>query len=258
MNYYTGNGVYDFLAACKERTNFFWTSANLWLLVYGDENYDPRVLTVASGNQLDIPITEDEKRAVHVAMQLTENTDVPVNFIRFDPNKPIEQVRYCAQGMEQIPIISSLELQNRFSRFGLKMNNMHAQKSINDRSSSPYHQWQRTHMGNSVTVSDIDLLRFENGILKEIIELKRSYINLDQWKPYQDDYPNFILISKLARKKELGFYIVYNHRTKMPFYDDVSKLKIFEFDHGVPEQCKLLGYKTIQQFAAAETKKENA
>ena len=35
MDYYVGNGVYDFLSRCKEKENFFWTSGNFWILVYG-------------------------------------------------------------------------------------------------------------------------------------------------------------------------------------------------------------------------------
>lgn len=88
-----------------------------------------------------------------------------------------------------------------FQGYGLKMNEMPAQKSINDKSSSPYHDWQRVHMGNSVVVADIDLLRLENGVPTEIIELKRSFIDIEKWEPYQKDYRNFCLISKLARKR---------------------------------------------------------
>jgi hypothetical protein len=129
-----------------------------------------------------------------------------------------------------------------------------AQKSINDKSSSPYHDWQRSNMGSSVIATDIDLLRFEGQNPIEILELKRSYKALEEWEPYHRDYKNFLLLSKLARKRDLAFYIVYNHRTKSPFYDDISRLKIFEFDHRMTTYCRLMGYRTIQQFA--DTTKE--
>ncbi|MDE6911439.1 MAG: hypothetical protein K2P44_13375 [Lachnospiraceae bacterium] len=51
MNYYVGNGVYDFLINHQKSRNFFWTSGNIWLLVYGDEQNEPKVLTVASEQQ---------------------------------------------------------------------------------------------------------------------------------------------------------------------------------------------------------------
>lgn len=188
---------------------------------------------------------------------MTRNTDVPVNFVRFDPSSPIEQVRYWAQGTRMTAIISSKELWKMFQGYGLKMNEMPAQKSINDKSSSPYHDWQRVHMGNSVVVADIDLLRLENGVPTEIIELKRSFIDIEKWEPYQKDYRNFCLIPKLARKRGLDFYIVYNYRRKEPLLDDVSLLKIFEFDHRSQSRCKFLGFRTIQQFAEPETNMED-
>lgn len=256
MDYYVGNGIYDFLIECKEKDDFFWTSGNLWILTYGDSNYEPKVVTVASGNQLNIKITESEMRTVNVAKQLVEGTDVGINFVRFDSNKSISQVRYWNPGMEKIPIISSDELKNRFLQYGLKMNEMRVHKSINDKSSSPYHDWQRENMGDAVIVADVDLIRYYAEKPQEIIELKRSFIDIERWEPYKQDYKNFILLSKLARKRKLDFFIVYNHRTKVPLFDDVSKLKIFEFDHRIPTYCKLLGYKSIQQFAEKSTKKE--
>jgi hypothetical protein len=62
-----------------------------------------------------------------------------------------------------------------------------------------------------------------------------------------------MLLSRLARKRNLGFYIVYNHRNKDPFFDDISKLKIFEFDHRTQNYCRFAGYKTIRQFAEDKT-----
>lgn len=253
-DYYAGNGVYKYLDKSEYKNKFFWTSGNLWLLVYGDENYEPRVLTVASANKLGQNTTIEERNAVHAAQRITEGTQVPVNFIRFDPEKTMETVQYWESGMKNIHVISSERLKEKMMKYGLKMNEVMAHKSINDRSSSPYHDWQRKNMGDSVVVTDIDLVRHDGNKPIEIIELKRSYIDIDKWEPYQDDYKNFIVMSKLARKRNVSFYIVYNKRTKQPFYDDVSKLKIFEFDHRMQPCCRLSGYKTIEQFAKNTTR----
>lgn len=249
MGYYVGNGVYNYLAQCGEKENFFWTSGDMWLLVYGNESFEPKILTVASARALGEAITEQEHRAVSMAQSLAENTGMPVNFIRFDPNGSMESVTYWEQGMNKIQVISPDGLRNRLIRHGLRMNPSQAAKAINDKSSSPYHEWQRAHMGNSVIVADIDLIRLREGSPTEMIELKRSYIALEAWEPYKQDYKNFLLLSTLAKKRRLGFYIVYNHRTKNPFYDDVSRLKIFSFDHTREPYCSLLGYQSVQQFA---------
>lgn len=247
--YYTGNGIYEYLAQAENRKDFFWTSGHLWLLVYGDEEFVPKVLTVASGNRLDANTTAEERAAAHVACQITQGTNIPVNFVRFDPDKHVETVRYCEPGMKCLPEISSEELKNKFARYGLKMNDIMAHKSINDRSSSPFHDWQRKNMGDSVVVTDIDLVRYRDNDPVEIIELKRSCIELDSWEPYQQDYKNFILLSKLSHARDLKFFIVYNKRVKTPFFDDVSRLKIFEFDDRRQPCCRAAGYRTIEEFA---------
>src|SRR3546814_2212476 len=53
-----------------------------------------------------------------------------------------------------------------------------------------------------------------NGIPSEIIELKRSYIGLDRWKPFQADFPNFNLLMNLAKFSSLKMTIAYNVRHK--------------------------------------------
>ena len=214
MDYYVGNGIYDYLIECEDRDQFYWTSGNMWLLAYGNEDSEPKVVTVVSGRELDVASNKAEQIAVHVAKQVTDDTGIPINFVRFDPDKPVDEIGYWEPGMKKIPVISSDELRNRFIQYGLKMNEVIARKAINDKSSSPYHEWQRTNMGSSVVVADIDLLRYQDNEPTEIIELKRSIIDIEKWEPYKDDYKNFLLLSKLARKRNIDFYIVYNHRTK--------------------------------------------
>ncbi len=249
MAYYNGNGVYDYLAQHEEGRDFFWTGKDIWILVYGNADCEPMVLTVASANRPDAAFTNEEKNAVDMAAWLAGESGISVNFVRFDPARPMDQVGYCEPGMKKVSVISSDALRGHFSKYGLKMNDMGAGKMINDRSSSPYHEWQRTYMGNSVVVSDIDLLQLRNHLPVKIIELKRSYITLDRWTPYTDDYDNFILLSRLAVKSNMEFLIVYNRRIKNPFLDDISRLKFFRFDHREDPYCRFLGYGTIQELA---------
>lgn len=249
MNYYEGNGICQYLGSCKEGEKFFWPKARLWLLVYGDENSNPKVLTVASERKLGAKAVYEEQEAAHMAQQIVQGTGIPVNFVRFDPDRDVQTFQYCEPEMNSMLKLSAEGLKDRFSQYGLKMNEKTAHKSINDKSSSLFHDWQRKSMGDSVTVADIDLIRHKDNEPTEIIELKRSYIEIETWEPYQRDYKNFILLSKLARKRNLKFYIVYNRRIKEPFFDDVSTLKIFEFDSGVQPNCQFKGLKTIEQFA---------
>lgn len=257
-NYYEGNGIYEYLAGCRERDHFYWTGQNMWLLVYGDRAHDPKVVTVASGRPFRYGRrpSEDERQAVQTALCMTEAAEIPVNFVRFDPEREVREVEYWEEGMNDAARISSEELKKRFQSCGLTMNRRKAQKAINDKSSSPYHEWQRAHMGSFVAAADVDLIRMKGGRPAEILELKRSFIPLPDWKPWRADYENFYLLSALAQRCGMRFCIVYNRRTKEPYRDDVSRLKLFSFDHTRETPCSFLGYETIEEFTACSTDRQ--
>ena len=140
------------------------------------------------------------------------------------------------------------DLKNKFSGYGLPISNSKTDKYLNDKVSSAYHKWQRDQLGRSLVVSDIDLVNIKNGSLFAFYELKRSYKSLEEWQPHRDDYPNFILLSKLAQKSGLLLRIAYNVRTKNPWYDNISKIKVFEFKHGNPVSIKDRGIYSLSDF----------
>lgn len=252
MGYYEGNAVYDYLHENVERHEFFWTSADKWILIYGDEQREPKVVSVVSQGEISEGVSLSEKNALKVVQNLVKDTDIGMNFIKYNPNEVLKEVLYWEAGEAEPAIISMEELKNRFSTFGLTMNSASASKEINDKSSSPYHEWQRCNMGSSVTVVDIDLIRFIDRRVGEIIELKRSKVDIEKWEPYTDDYSNFIMTSKLAAKANVDFYIMYNYRRERPFLDDISRLKLFKFDHRKETPCEFLGYGQIEDFAKKE------
>ena len=105
------------------------------------------------------------------------------------------------------------ELSKLFASIGLPVSNTHTAKYLNDRTSSAYHNWQRNSLGAALTVSDIDLWRVsETGDPEIVFELKRSYYDLSRWKPFTDDYRNFMLISNLCQRAGTHFKIIYNQR----------------------------------------------
>ena len=103
-------------------------------------------------------------------------------------------------------------------------------KSVNDATSSAYHNWQRANLG-SIKVTDIDLIRLnDQGMPVEAIELKRSYYPLKDWKPYSDDYVNFNLLHSVCQSAGMEMNIAYNVRqTKPTFFDNASRLTIFSY-----------------------------
>lgn len=121
-------------------------------------------------------------------------------------------------------------------------------KYLNTETSSAYHDWQSAELGGDITVCDLDLVKWKQGKPLQIYELKRSYYDLDEWTPFTDDYANFSLVSKFAKRAGMRFQIVYNVRTKKPFFDDVSRLKLFDFDHQKKDEVRDLGIVRIEDF----------
>lgn len=83
-------------------------------------------------------------------------------------------------------------------------------------------------------MSDFDLIKYVDGEVKEIVELKRSKIPLDTWTPYTNDFPNFALLINtiVGSGKRIPFTLYYNLMRagqKGMRVEDTSRIKVFDF-----------------------------
>lgn len=239
--YYNTNAIYEYLNN-KNIANFEYCYGNMWQLVYGDGNCDPKLLMVVSGvesENLNKELSPGEKSAFFRMEQIHNLTNTPVGLIRFAVDEEaISNVNIYIPDKNKFRLTDLNQLANRFCELGLPINpniQENTGKYLNDKESSAYHKWQRNTLGSSLKVSDIDLIKIDlhNDKIQEIYELKRSIISLSKWEPYKDDYNNFILLAKLLGETDIQLKIIYNVRTKNPWNDDISKLKIFNisYDH---------------------------
>lgn len=249
--YYRSNAMYEYLNGNPDN-RFFYVSSDLWMLVYGNQNCDPQLLVLVSGvNDEDelSSVSEREGRAYKIMSELSEKSEVPVVFIRFSVNvESIDSIMLFNQKIRNFLRLNLADLRALFSRYGLPISKSPTAKYLNDKESSAYHKWQRTELGHSLRVSDIDLVSIKNREICKIYELKRSYYSLESWVPFNDDYNNFVLLSKLSHKAKLQLLIAYNKRTKNPWEDDISKIKLFEFNHAKRIPVTLIGYYTLKEF----------
>jgi hypothetical protein len=120
------------------------------------------------------------------------------------------------------------QLKDEFRRWPVKSGA--CGKSVNDATSSAYHNWQRSSLG-SIKVTDIDLVRLSaEGEPIEAIELKRSFSPLQEWNPYSADYVNFNLLLAVCSRSAMRMTIAYNVRqTKPVFNDNASRLALFSY-----------------------------
>lgn len=225
-NYYRTNAVLEALAAGPSG-NLVWSTGNSWILVYAQPNGRPVALVFVRGEST----TNDDVEGY--ARQLAERAHLQFLDISFDDTAAtIESVQIRqASGNDVTTSLADLKL--RFAELGLPVSTGTVSKAVNDKTSSAYHDWQRNNLG-AIRVTDLDLLRVINAEIVEIVELKRSFSNLDQWQPYKVDYPNFNAIANLCVLSGVRFTIAYNVRTKNPLHDDPSRLSLFSYQPNAP------------------------
>lgn len=251
-NYYRTNALYDELISLEEHS-FYVPVENSWHLVYGTSDYKPKILVSVFAVQqlnMDSAPTYQENDSLALIHKLSPNNEIPVVQIRFAENIleiDFVKIRYSVQDT-QWNHISLIELTEIFRRAGLQINTGETHKSVNDKVSSAYHNWQRNSLGGMISVSDLDLYRLNQKEISAIFELKRSYYSFERWSPFTQDYPNFRLLFNLLKPLNFGLYIIYNRRTKSPWNDDVSLLKIYRVDFDKQEPMNNLGVYSFQSF----------
>lgn len=230
MPYYTGNAIYNYIN--ENNLDYFFCTKDSWTLIYGDSDSNPKLLAfVSEVEDLSAVISVLEINQAKYAKKIAENLSLPFIFIRFQ--KKSDKLFVILRGKKVI--INYQKLKDIFTKFGVS-NSGTPSKPVNQYSSSPYHDWQRNNLGK-ITVSDLDLVKFEQDEVVEIIELKRSKISLEKWRPYEDDFPNFQLIinSILNSNKNINFRIYYNLFTNDGSggrVEDISLIKVFTLSKG--------------------------
>jgi len=224
VSYYKTNAVYGLLEL-EEVHPFVWVSGNAWMLVYGDQNASPRALVLAFGSSWSI-----QKDVTRVAKKIAEKSGIPLLFVKFnDTADSIDKVGFGKPGQQPRELTLD-QLKDEFQKVGLPVKGGACGKSVNDATSSAYHNWQRSSLG-SIKVTDIDLIRLSaEGEPIEAIELKRSFSPLQTWNPYPVDYVNFNLLLAVCKLSSMRMTIAYNVRqTKPVFNDDASKFALFSY-----------------------------
>ena len=174
-----------------------------------------------------------------------------------------EVVRVWEEKVGQWRTLKYDQLRDIFESYGVVQPGT-AKKRVNQYTSSPYHDWQRNNLGR-ITVSDFDLIKYQDNEVKEIVELKRSKITLDHWRPYTKDYPNFaLIINTIVRSgKRIPFTLYYNLMKagqKGTREEDISQIKVFNFlipDHVISSsqvRYSFRGYYTLEQLLILEEK----
>lgn len=226
---YTGNAINKYVY--NEGLDYYFSAEHNWMLVYGNAASIPKILVfVSKVANINNNRTDDERKEANKAFSIARYLKLPFIFVRFMANNGL--VGVWEKSIGQWQIVTYDQLRNIYERYGVVQPGT-AKKCVNQYISSSYHDWQRNSLGR-ITVSDFDLIKYNDGKVNKIIELKRSKVPLDEWEPYSDDYPNFALLINtiVGSGEKITFTLYYNlmraGKTGMR-EEDISQIKVFNF-----------------------------
>lgn len=226
---YSGNSIYEYVY--RNNLNYYYSAEHSWMLVYGNAYSIPKIMVFAS-KVVDIngECSSKEKSEAQKAFSIAKFLKLPFIFVRFTTGSNLVSFWDACTGSWSR--LSYEQLRDIYEKYGVVQPGT-AMKPINQYSSSPYHDWQRNNLGR-ITVSDFDLIKYANGEVSEIIELKRSKIPLETWEPYTNDYPNFALLINtiIGSGKDVPFTLYYNlmrEGEKGFREEDISRIKVYDF-----------------------------
>ena len=226
---YTGNAIYDYVY--EEDLDYYFSAEHTWMLVYGNAASVPKILVFANKvADINDDFTAEELNESNKALSIARYLNLPFIFVRFMVNS--EVVSVWEESVRQWRMLEYDQLRDIYERYGVVQPGT-ARKRVTQYTSSPYHDWQRSNLGR-ITVSDFDLIKYVDGEVKEIVELKRSKISLDTWTPYTNDFPNFALLINtiVGSGKRIPFTLYYNLMRagqKGMRVEDTSRIKVFDF-----------------------------
>ena len=237
--YYKTNAIVQRVAA-ESPPRLAWPNPSSWQLLYGTKDSTPVTLVLVRGDDASHGPIEGYVR------QMAATAQLPIVDLTFDDDAAeVTSVR-LRDAAGQYADTSLDELKARFAALGLPVTAGGPSKAVNRMTSSAYHDWQRQSLG-AITVSDLDLVRIGPGAtVVEVVELKRSFISLDRWRPYRQDFANFNLLAAFCEPTGARLTIAFNRYE--PPSDDTSRISLFRYTPpGSPSQ---IGVVSFDEFVA--------
>ncbi len=178
----------------------------------------------------------DKTDELRMMQKFAHGNDVPLLWIgkgRFDSGKlEVGQVTGEPDGTLHADL-EWLNLDHAASKlqeyFGTDYDRMGTSKAKNKRTAGGFHDWSRTNLPNSFKKQDFDIVITSDGVTpKYLIELKRSYIDIEEWTPFKDDLRNYVLQETSAKGADAIPLIAYQN--KEAIVDD-SMMTLFKINN---------------------------
>lgn len=226
---YAGNAIYEYVN--NNDLDYECSVENSWMLVYGNSVSVPKIFVLLSKvDDISKNCSDKEMIKKESSSFIASYLKLPFIFIRFMEKS--ERVGVWNGDEENQKNLTYNQLRDLYEKYGVVQPGT-AKKNVNQYLSNPYHEWQRENLG-SITVTDFDMIKFVDGKVEKIIELKRSKILLEKWNPFKEDYPNLALLINtiVASGKKIPLILYYNLMIDGPKgkrVEDISNIKVYDF-----------------------------
>lgn len=123
-------------------------------------------------------------------------------------------------------------------------------KPINSHTSNEFHAWQPRLYGRGLCLVDVDawvvaVADARNDFrVVALLELKRSFIAVDAWRPFAEDRPSYAALLSLAGVAGVPLYVVYFR--KGVAIEDETPLAVFLLESATPDYR---GYRKVMPAA---------
>ena len=166
---------------------------------------------------------------------LTIETTYSREFLNFKNNNPAQSLKpfYQVFGNElmvlfysksnfalydnttnSINSISSVDLQQLVSSLNPNLTqNIGSSKAINKTINDAFQSWTRSNLTKKCVVNDIDGFYYIESGKSKFLELKRVEEDLDTWRPYMDDLPNYRALREITNQLQ-GAMLVYAYQSE--------------------------------------------
>lgn len=110
--------------------------------------------------------------------------------------------------------ISSSDLQNLVSNLNPNLTqNIGSTKAINKTVNDAFQVWTRSNLTKKCVVNDIDGFYYVESGKSKFLELKRVEEDLNTWRPYLDDLPNYRALREISTQLN-GAMLVYAYQSE--------------------------------------------
>ncbi len=238
MNFYN-NDMLLYLRNNKTIHNYRLLSETVGVLVIFDENFNALCILIESYNKDLSKLSDEERDALNISKYFYQTIGLPFYFLKYsdDDLTVNSNIEYIISGMQTtnsclLGDFFTNIIKNTSVNFTLTSKNTPT-KAINDKTSTPFHIWQRSNLGYSGFPVDIDMVFIQNNILHSLIEIKRSYIR--DWKPYKADKNNYLAMCKLCNLAEINFFLFFipQHKNGSIKTDDYNNIAIYDIFHRI-------------------------